>query len=213
MNKFLVVYMIKSRDDYEFYLKADKLALGLDKERYQESCLPWWITSYFFDDVWKFERLLRKTEYYQNCKTSKIGRAHYYYLRLRLHKEQIKLGFFINPNCFGPGLAIVHPGTIVVNGNARIGANCRIYSCVVIGVRPGQSEAPTIGDDVYIGPGAKIYGDITIADGIVIGANSVVNKSFLEPNITIAGIPARKISDKGSNVIRATALLKAQHPE
>jgi serine O-acetyltransferase len=51
---------------------------------------------------------------------------------------------------------------------------------------------------VYIAPGAKIYGAIEIADNIAIGANAVVNKSFLEPNITIAGVPARKISDKGS---------------
>ncbi len=55
-----------------------------------------------------------------------------------------------------------------------------------------------IGNNVYIGPGARIFGDIEIADGIAIGANAVVNRSFLEPGITIAGVPARKISDKGS---------------
>lgn len=199
--------MIQSRQDYEYYLKTDKIALDLREQRYAESPLPRWLVSYFFDDIWRFERLLRKTEYYQNCKHSKIGRAQYLYLRLKLHKAQIKMGFFINPNCFGAGLAIVHPGTIVVSSNARIGENCRIYPCAVIGVKPGQLEAPKIGNNVYIGPGAKIYGDITIANDIVIGANAVVNKSFLEPNITIAGVPARKVSNKGSNVIRATELL------
>lgn len=57
--------------------------------------------------------------------------------------------------------------------------------------------APQIGDNVYIGPGAKLYGRIEIASGIVIGANAVVTKSFTEENICIAGVPARKISDKG----------------
>jgi serine O-acetyltransferase len=70
--------------------------------------------------------------------------------------------------------------------------------CVNIGASGGRSEAPQIGDNVYIAPGAKIYGDITIADGIAIGANAVVNDSFLEPNVTIAGVPAKKIGDGGS---------------
>ena len=61
-----------------------------------------------------------------------------------------------------------------------------------------------------IASGAKIFGNITIADGIVIGANSVVNKSFLEPNITIAGVPAKKISNKGSQdrIINSTEILR-----
>lgn len=54
-----------------------------------------------------------------------------------------------------------------------------------------------IGKHVYIGPGAKIFGDIYIADDIAIGANAVVNKSFTTPGITVAGVPAKIISDKG----------------
>lgn len=57
---------------------------------------------------------------------------------------------------------------------------------------------PKIENNVYIGSGAKIFGDIEIADGIAIGANSVVNNLFTEPNIGIAGSPAQKINDKGS---------------
>ena len=52
---------------------------------------------------------------------------------------------------------------------------------------------PQIGDNVDIGVGAKIIGDVTIANGIKIGANAVVNKSFNEENITIVGCPARKV--------------------
>jgi serine O-acetyltransferase len=64
---------------------------------------------------------------------------------------------------------------------------------------------------VYIGPGVKIYGPIEIADNIAIGANSVVNRSFIESGITIAGNPARKISNKGSIglLIKATDVISA----
>lgn len=58
-----------------------------------------------------------------------------------------------------------------------------------------------MGNNVYIGPGAKLFGRIEIADGIAIGANAVVNKSFLENNISIAGIPAKKIGNMGTRGI------------
>lgn len=57
----------------------------------------------------------------------------------------------------------------------------------------GSLKAPKIGNDVYIGPGAVIFGDIEIADGCYIGANAVVNKSILEPNSVIVGIPTKVI--------------------
>ena len=59
----------------------------------------------------------------------------------------------------------------------------------------GEKLAPNIKDGVWIGPGAKLYGNITIGSNVVIGANSVVNKSFSD-NITVAGVPAKKINNK-----------------
>lgn len=44
---------------------------------------------------------------------------------------------------------------------------------------------------MYIGPGAILFGDITIADNVSIGANATVNRSFTEPNVVIAGTPAK----------------------
>ena len=142
--------------------------------------------------------LTRKLEYLKNCKKSFFGKAHYYIVYYFWRELAIKLGFSFPLNVFGPGLAVVHRGTIVVNEHAKIGANCRIHVCVNIGAAGGVDAAPVIGNNVYIGPGAKIFGKIVIADGIAIGANAVVNKSFLEPGITIGGIPAEKISSKGS---------------
>lgn len=107
-------------------------------------------------------------------------------------------GFSIPPNVFGKGLSIAHRGTIIVNSHSEIGDNCRLHACVNIGTIPGVPDAaPTIGNNVYIAPGVKIYGPIHLGSGIVIGANAVVNKDFEEDNITIAGIPAKKIGNKG----------------
>jgi serine O-acetyltransferase len=160
-------------------------------------------------DIWKFERLLRKTEYYYNCKKSFFWMPYILYLRFKLKKANIRLGYSIPLNVFGPGLSIAHTGTLIVNGNAKVGKNCRIHNCVHIGTEAGANKNPIIGDNVFIGPGSQIFGGIIIADGIAIGANSVVNKSFTEPGITIAGAPARKISDKGSKYLyfRATDII------
>lgn len=162
------------------------------------------------DDIWKFQKLLRKAEYYNNCKKSPISRLYFKYIIFRYYLISVHLGFSIPINVFGPGLCIAHRGTIVINKNARIGENCRIHACTNIGSNRDDISAPQIGNNVYIGPGAKIFGDIVIADNIAIGANSVVNKSFYEKNISIAGIPAKKINAKGSNdiIVTATQIIK-----
>lgn len=111
-------------------------------------------------------------------------------------KQSMNLDFSIPLNTLGKGVSIAHRGTIVINSKARLGQNCRIHVCVNIGAY-GEG-APKIGKNVYIAPGAKIFGNIEIADDIAIGANAVVNKSFTEKNISIGGIPAKKISNNGS---------------
>ncbi len=92
---------------------------------------------------------------------------------------------------FGPGLGIAHTGTIIVNPKSRVGSNCRIHSCVYISTHFG---CPTIGDNVFIGPGCIISGSIQIGNNVVIGANSYVDSSF-QDSCTIAGNPAKIIKD------------------
>ena len=93
----------------------------------------------------------------------------------------------------------------MINANARIGSNCRIHVCVNIGADINDgSNAPSIGDNCYIGPGVKAYGDIKIGDNVGMGANAVVNKSF-ESNLTIAGVPAKVISQVGPLQCRDTS--------
>lgn len=91
-------------------------------------------------------------------------------------------------------MSLPHYGTLVISSKAKIGKNARIHVCVNIGAYNGG--APIIGDNVYIGPGAKIFGPITLGHNVSIGANSVVNKSFIEDNIVLAGSPAKIIRRK-----------------
>lgn len=154
-----------------------------------------WLQKVKKGDLWKYNIYLRKLEYAMNRNT-RFGKWLAIFYRLKLEKYSRRTGWTIPPNTFGPGLLIVHRGTVVVNKNAKIGANCRVHVCVNIGDWNGA--APTLGDNVYIGPGAKIFGGIEIASNIAIGANAVVNKNFTEQGISIAGIPAVKISDKGN---------------
>jgi len=196
---------INSKQGHKFYLEADKIALGRNNNTGTRRITD---ALGITDLIWRYLTLLRKAEYIHNCKTSPIYKlTTEKYLAFRLHRLGLILGFEIPLNVFGPGLRIIHYGTIIVNSHARVGANCELHNLVHIAQNlhnaqkgAASDRAPTIGDNVFIGPGARVLGDITIADGIVIGANSVVTKSFYETNITIAGTPARKISDRGTDV-------------
>ena len=88
----------------------------------------------------------------------------------------------------GPGLYLPH-GNVVIDGLVSIGARCVIAPFVTIGVNGGLA-GPTIGDDVFIGTGAKVLGGIRIGNGARIGANAVVLEDVPE-RATAAGVPAR----------------------
>ncbi|MDR0372117.1 MAG: serine acetyltransferase [Nitrososphaerota archaeon] len=184
-------------------MKADLIALNMNQKQRPNR---------FGDEVLIFQRLLRKTEYFQNCRKDPISKIYLYYLRYRLHRLSLTYGFTIPRNVFGPGLSIAHRGTIIIHPEVKVGENCRLSPCVIIGTSPTDNVdlVPKIGNNVFIGPGAVITGNIEIADGIAIGANSYVDRSFLEREITIAGSPARKISEKGQRKVfgRATDILR-----
>lgn len=174
--------MIESKRDYIYYLECDKKALGKNKRK----------PRIVGDEIWRFQRLMRKTEYYKNCSRMPLTKIYSKWLQYRYYKMRLRLGFSIPLNIFGPGLSIAHYGTIVINGNAKIGKNCRIQESTTIGATNGSEKAPIIGDNVFIGSGARIIGDIIIADDIAIGANAVVNKSFNDKGITIARYTSKK---------------------
>jgi serine O-acetyltransferase len=183
--------LIKNKFEYKHYYESDLKATGLFGKGFLNRIL---------DRRFGFYKSLRLTEYYTNCRKDYFGRNFAKFLRLRHRKLCDKYQWTIPINVFEEGLAIIHVGTIVVSPKAKIGKNCRIHVCVNIGSAWANNKpgAPIIGDNVYIAPGVKIFGPIEIGDNIAIGANSVVNKSFLEGNCTIAGVPAKVISKNTS---------------
>lgn len=104
---------------------------------------------------------------------------------------EMKYAIHIGINTCDAGLNIAHVGPIVIHERCRIGKNLRIHVGVNIGANGG--EPPKLGDNIYIGPGAKVFGDITIAEGCKIGANAVVNKSCLDEKCTLVGVPVHTI--------------------
>jgi serine O-acetyltransferase len=189
--------MIKSKEDYKHYLEADRVALKRPQHIGFRSFLKEKLI--FPDHFWEFQKSLRHLEYLKNCKPGILWHVRYVISLRKFKRLSFLLHLNIGPNCFGPGLVIAHADAIGVHANARIGANCRIHTGVTIGTDAGYADrTPQIGDNAFIGPGARIFGKIEIGDNVAIGANSVVTKSFTESNITIAGVPAKKILSKYS---------------
>ena len=107
---------------------------------------------------------------------------------------EITTGISISSNAqIGKGLYIGHFGGIFINDGAKIGNNCSIAQGVTIGTfglgRPG---APKIGDNVFIGSGAKVLGPVVVGNNTRIGANAVVTKDVPD-NVTVIGVPARLV--------------------
>jgi serine O-acetyltransferase len=94
---------------------------------------------------------------------------------------------------FGPGFVLIHAHGVVINGAVRAGKNLKIEHQVTIGAE--RRQMPVIGDDVFIGAGAKIIGAVTIGDGARIGANAVVVHD-VPAHTTVVGIPAKPVKRK-----------------
>ncbi|WP_336776028.1 serine O-acetyltransferase [Paenibacillus sp. MMO-58] len=177
---------LKERIEIESQLYIKRGKLNLLKARIMRT------EEYF---IVQFLRCLRKIEYYDK-RNGLLNRIKVKWNYRKKNKLGLILGFYIAPHTVGTNVYIAHAGSILINGNSKVGDNCIFHGENCIGNDSKElSKAPVIGSGVDIGVGAKIIGDIYIADGIFIGANAVVTKSFLEPGITIAGVPAKKISN------------------
>lgn len=180
--------MIQSKQDLLEYLQDDNAFFhpkGL-KQR-----LTAMLAAYPLNDLGKYLLYLRKQEYYINTANGKKWRGlmGLYYERKK-NRLGLRMGIEISPNCFGKGLSLWH-GNIVVNNNARIGEYCTLHGANCIGNNGKNDGVPIIGNNVDIGYGAVIIGDIEIADNVVIGANAVVNKSITTPGCVVVGVPGR----------------------
>lgn len=170
-------YIFTSKQELNEFLERDRLALHQTRSHPRS----------FGDDVWKYQIRLRKTEWYWysgKCLRNPFNAVRFLISKCLLSRRALKLGFTIPINVFDKGLSIAHYGTIVVNDHSKVGQNCRIQECVNLGATGGNSLSPIVGNNVFIGTGAKLIGGITVADGVSIAANAVVVKDILEPNTT-----------------------------
>jgi serine O-acetyltransferase len=95
----------------------------------------------------------------------------------------------------GYGLRIPHNGPFVINGQSVIGENCIVHPNVLIGGMRWKGS-PTIGNNVFIGNGAKIIGHITVGDWVFISPLAVITKDV--PSGAVVGAGVNNImSDKG----------------
>lgn len=172
--------VISSKEDLKRFMKADLSNFGVTK-------LPLFYR--LRKPILYYTVLLRKTEYLSNTKKGLISRLRAKLSSLCLKRLGAKLGFTISPNTFGPGVSLMHWGSIAISPETRIGPGARVHSCVnITGVK-------RIGKNVYLGPGAKLFGEITVGDNVSFGANTVVGVSIPD-NATVLGNPGRVIKNK-----------------
>ncbi len=108
-------------------------------------------------------------------------------------------GIEIHPGArIAKGLFIDHGMGVVIGETAEIGDNVTIYQGVTLG-GTGKEKGkrhPTIGNNVVIGSGAKVLGNITIGDNVQIGSNAVVIRD-VPPNSVVVGVPGRIVRQEG----------------
>ena len=140
-------------------------------------------------EIFLFIKALRVAEYFKG----KNRLLHIYWLR-KANKRGTVLGFFIPCGVLGKKVKLYHRGDIIINSYSVIGEGCLLHGDNCVGNNGKDNRCPVLGKRVELGIGAKVIGDVTLADDIIIGANAVVTQSFLEPGITLVGVPARKIT-------------------
>ncbi len=130
---------------------------------------------------------------------NKYRRANWFYRHhCRLISKLYEFRIYQAHNCFIPSCCELGEGTVfgykgigcVIGKKVSVGRNCMISQNVTIGGRGGHEDMPCIGDNCYIGAGAKVLGPIVIGDNVVIGAGAVMICDA--PSNTVwAGVPAK----------------------
>ncbi len=122
--------------------------------------------------------------------------------RLISQLSRFMTGIEIHPGAqIGKNLFIDHGMGVVIGETAIVGDNVLLYQGVTLGgtgLEKGKRH-PTIGNNVVIGTGANVLGNITIGDNSYIGANAVVIKD-VPPNSTVVGVPGRITKQDGKKI-------------
>jgi len=172
--------------------------ISADQFRYdgaKGSFLSLWLRESGF----RFTVVMRLCAFFRSQRWSRWGIYHLF--RCWHRRQQVKYTTYISfESSIGPGLYLGHLLCIVVNTQTVIGRNCTLGHGVTLGQTHARSKhpgCPIIGDNVYLGCGAKIIGGIKVGDNAAVGPNSVVIKDVPDMGV-VSGIPAQVISMKGS---------------
>jgi len=116
--------------------------------------------------------------------------------RLVSHINRFLTGIEIHPGAkIGEGLFIDHGMGVVIGETSEIGDNVTLYQGVTLGGTSHQrtKRHPTLGNNVVVGVGAQVIGNITIGDNTKVGAGSVVVTS-VPADATVVGVPGRVVA-------------------
>lgn len=125
-------------------------------------------------------------------------RGWFVFARLVSQLGRFLTGIEIHPGAtIGKRLFIDHGMGVVIGETAEVGDDVLLYQGVTLGGTGNEcgKRHPTIGNNVVVGAGAKVLGDITLADNVKVGASSVVVHS-VPANATVVGIPARIVKSR-----------------
>jgi serine O-acetyltransferase len=156
------------------------------------------VRQYLTNPGFKYSFWMRTCRYLQGSATGRWGLSGLSGLVLKHYAYKFGMSIPFQTE-IGSGFYIGHFGGIIVNERAVIGKNCNISPGVIVGqANRGRNKGyPTLGDNVYLGPGAKLVGNVRVGSNVAIGANCVVTRDVPD-NAVVVGIPGRVISFKGS---------------
>ena len=183
---------LNTKQDLQYYWNADLFRYNADISRKAFRKAKRYIPGFRFCYYLRKCACLSKAPVYT--------RPLFYIANHKLERLKVQYGFDIEYSTqIGPGLHLSHWGGVVINPKAVIGENCNLSQQITIGVdsKEGMDAVPVIGSRVYIAPGSKIFGAVTVGDDSAVGANAVVNRD-VPSGVTVGGVPAKMISQESS---------------
>ena len=174
---------IKSKNELCFCIKADRM---MNTGKFGPSFSDRIKNLLFPDYRMRYLYAMRKSTFYKNG--GGISRIFYFYWYRKYTLLGLKLGYTIPLGTIGYGVVIPHHGTIVIGSSNQIGNYAVLHTSTCI-----SSNGKQIGNGLYLSTGVKMTSQLILGDNVSIGANSLVNKSFPDGNVMIAGAPAKII--------------------
>ena len=138
--------------------------------------------------TWAYVKTLRYAEYHTNNHSLWHTLCRLYYM-YKLRKLSYRTAIQIPPNAVGPGLFLPHFGAVNINENSIVGRNVTIYSGVRLGWKNVGGPCPKVGNNVFIGTGTNIIGDVCIGDNAILGQNCVIIKDVEANSVVVAQAP------------------------